>query len=227
MMQEKILQEMSAMNYRNGMIIEYVRQYNEKIGDGESYNVGLKEMDKTSLENITVEDIKRVMEPFLYKWGGMGRVLGRSKYKNWQIEIRKEIQANYKKLELLKTNDLADIDLMRWKSEIKECYENFKIVLGPIAAAKSLHLICPAFFSPWDNAIAEAAKMARNSEDEIKIEELSGEDYYRYMQQIQVLIKTNKDIIMERANKYEKSKIKIVDDCLWWATHRPLSSILK
>lgn len=214
------------MKYRNEMITEHVRQYNEKMGDGESYIVGLKEMAKISLENITVEDIKRVVEPFLYTWGGMGRVLGRSKYKNWQIELVKKIKVNYKKLQTLKTNDLADIDLMRWKTEIGECYKDFKIVLGPIAAAKSLHLICPAFFSPWDNAIAKAAKMARNHEDEREIEELSGEDYYRYLQQIQVFIKTNKDIIIELDKKYKKSKIKIVDDCLWWATNRQLSGIL-
>jgi len=36
MMSEKILEENSAMNCRNEMIIEHVRQYNE-IGDGEHF----------------------------------------------------------------------------------------------------------------------------------------------------------------------------------------------
>jgi hypothetical protein len=35
-------------------------------------------------------------------------------------------------------------------------FKDFEIVLGPVGAAKSLHLLAPRFFPLWDRAIAKA-----------------------------------------------------------------------
>ncbi len=42
------------------------------------------------------------------------------------------------------------------KSVIKEVFNHFEGVMGPVGAAKSLHLMAPRFFPLWDRAIANA-----------------------------------------------------------------------
>lgn len=51
---------------------------------------------------------------------------------------------------------LAEEDL----SNVDEIFNEFEQVLGPVGAAKSLHLLAPAFFPLWDRAIAKAYKVA-------------------------------------------------------------------
>jgi hypothetical protein len=33
-------------------------------------------------------------------------------------------------------------------------FQDFEVILGPVGAAKALHLLAPAFFPLWDRAIA-------------------------------------------------------------------------
>ena len=40
------------------------------------------------------------------------------------------------------------------EATVRRLFESFEIVLGPIGAAKSLHLLAPRFFPLWDRAIA-------------------------------------------------------------------------
>lgn len=40
-------------------------------------------------------------------------------------------------------------------AEIRQLYTDYKKVLGPVGAAKCLHLLAPDFFPLWDRAIAE------------------------------------------------------------------------
>lgn len=40
------------------------------------------------------------------------------------------------------------------KITVAELFREFEIVLGPVGAAKSLHLLAPQFFPLWDNKIA-------------------------------------------------------------------------
>ena len=41
-------------------------------------------------------------------------------------------------------------------TSVKSIFDHFEGVLGPVGAAKSLHLLAPAFFPLWDRAIAKA-----------------------------------------------------------------------
>lgn len=42
---------------------------------------------------------------------------------------------------------------------IKNIFNSFEVILGPVGAAKSLHLLAPRFFPLWDRAIASAYKV--------------------------------------------------------------------
>jgi hypothetical protein len=57
---------------------------------------------------------------------------------------------------------------------LRMLFSHFEHVLGPVGAAKSLHLLAPSFFPLWDNAIARAygVKFGRNAPD----------GYIRFMQ---------------------------------------------
>jgi hypothetical protein len=39
---------------------------------------------------------------------------------------------------------------------VREVFDDFRAVLGPVGAVKSLHLLAPRYFPLWDNAIAVA-----------------------------------------------------------------------
>jgi hypothetical protein len=204
------------------VIGEYVGRFERKYNDI-IYNEYLKGAEKIDLDNIAEKEVEEVVKPFLYKWGRMGRVLGRPKFRNWISILTRQIQLNRKKLESFRTKELASVNLPNLETDIKRLYEAFKEAAGAIAAVKVLHLICPNFFPLWDNGIANAVR----SEYRInkKVENFSATDYYIFMQKIQdFILKLKYDkIISNLANKYQKGKLKIVDECLWWATHRPLS----
>ncbi len=42
------------------------------------------------------------------------------------------------------------------KTTVIQTFREFELVLGPVGAAKSLHLLAPGYFPLWDRAIAEA-----------------------------------------------------------------------
>jgi len=53
--------------------------------------------------------------------------------------------------------------------EVKRVFEDLEIILGPVGAAKCLHLLAPRFFPLWDRAIAQAyglglRELGRNGE---------------------------------------------------------------
>jgi hypothetical protein len=37
---------------------------------------------------------------------------------------------------------------------VRQMFKSFELVLGPVGAAKALHLLAPRFFALWDNAIS-------------------------------------------------------------------------
>jgi hypothetical protein len=41
------------------------------------------------------------------------------------------------------------------EGEVKKVFKNFELVLGPVGAAKGLHLLAPRFFPLWDRTIAQ------------------------------------------------------------------------
>lgn len=215
------------MDFREETIRECVKRYEQESGIGEKkYNEFLEKMRELDLESITENDVSEVIKDFLYTWGTMQRVLGQRD--NWTSNLAEQIQSNCETLKELNTKDLAEVDLGKFESEIKECYESFKGAVQRTAAAKVLHLICPNFFPPWDTPINAAYRngVKTNGERNSGIEQFSAADYYRFMQQIQKLLKKYQKVLSDLASQYGKGKLKILDECLWWLTHEPLSLLL-
>jgi hypothetical protein len=72
------------MSFRDDIIREYVQRYNSSQGAGEEiYLSSVMARKKLNLHDVSEEDVERVVQPFLYKWGRMGRALGKSKFPNW------------------------------------------------------------------------------------------------------------------------------------------------
>jgi len=210
------------MELSREIIREYVKCLNDKP-TAYPYKQGLNDMNKIDLKDITEEDVATYIKCFLYDFGWMQRVLERSEYRGWEENLAKQIQANHERLDYFKTKNLEDVNLREFESDIKCCYESFQDAVGPIAAAKTLHFICPNFFPLWDRKIAKAAGRERNQgiSGNGKVKGLSAKDYYMFVQQVQAFIH-KRDIISELANQYGKGKVKIADECLWSATQRPL-----
>lgn len=122
---------------------------------------------------------------------------------------------------------MPQVNLSDFESGIKNCYELFGKIVGQIAASKVLHLICPNFFPLWDDGIAIAIwnEVDGKSDKGEVIAQFSGAHYYRFMQVMQNFLREYGEIMSDLAEQYRnrKGKLKILDECLWWATHRPLS----
>jgi hypothetical protein len=230
------MEKRRKMDYIEKTITEYVRR-NQEYPDHSTYVEYLRRMEKTPLTELNEIKVELIIKPFLYEWGKMGRVLGRKKFVNWEREIAEQFQSNLEKLEEFRVMHLVNTNLTDLKQDIIGIYESFKIIVDQVAATKALHIVCPNFFPLWDNAIrkavkAELIKALLEIEDFVekdfdlfrkKIEDFSGEDYYVYMRVIQYLVRRNKRTFLELANTYKKGELKVLDEFLWMAAHRPLS----
>ena len=233
-----------------------VRRNNEEYKENSDYRKYVKAMSEINLGSITENEVEKIIKRFLIDWGKMQRVLSEKKRPGWTKRLANLIQANSRRLNNLKILNLSDSDLElgNYEKEIENCYEAFKEVVKPVAAAKVLHLICPQFFPPWDNAIHDATlsediemggkhvielpqayynlhkqqieAFVSKSKKKRKPVKFSATDYYTFMQFVQSFIQGYKATLSPLAIYYKKSVVKIADDCFWFATHRPLSFIL-
>lgn len=209
------------------LIREYVTHLNSKPSEGaEAYRRAAAAAGTLSVAAVTEEHVKDIVQPFLYVWGWMERVLERTEYVGWQSRLAERVCSNAATLEQLRVRELSTTDLSQQKLAIAACYGSFagKDVIGPIAAAKTLHLFCPGLLPPWDRKIARAAKAewSGRSSDGEKTKKLSAEDYYRFVAQVKQFILDYDGVISELATRYGKTKVKTVDECFWWATQKPL-----
>lgn len=205
------------------IIREFVNRYHLGEVPENIYRNSVQAVRKLDYQNISKEDIKRVIQPFLYKWGRMGRVLGRAKFANWRENLANAVSIRASLLQKFAKIDLADLDLALERQHIEKLYESFREAVGPVAATKCLHLFCPGLFPMWDTAIAGAARKERNASG---IEEFSTEDYCQFVAQIRDFIARNSVLILPLSERYDKTKVKIVDEVFWGATQRPLCLIL-
>jgi len=70
-------------------------------------------------------------------------------------DIERLITQDHSQLSSLRDRAVADLQPDQTHA-IKSLFHKFEIVLGPVGAAKCLHLLAPRFFPLWDRAIAEA-----------------------------------------------------------------------
>ena len=204
------------------VIKKYVKKNNSENEEANKiYKKSVNEMEEINLDKITEKQVEDIIKSFLWEWGNMARVVGRKK--DWQIELSKTIKKYYKELEIFRKKNLVNVNLSEFESDIKNLYNDFCEIIKQVATAKILHLICPNFFPLWDNAIANAVRKEANLEDNKneKIKAFSKADYYQFMQKIQNFAKKYEDLLSELAKDYDKTKLKILDDFLWYA-NKPL-----
>lgn len=199
---------------KNEFVISLIKEYVEAHDEEFDEEVYLKYINKIRKQRVTeIPENMDLIKGFLYKWGIMGRVLGRIRYKGWENRLGEVIRKHSDRLEAFRHIDLAEADLRDFKDDIRELYNSFRNIVGDIAAAKTLHAICPNFFPLWDNSIAHAVA---------KIGSYPENDYYRFMLKIQELVKKYKEVFSKIAEKEGESKLRVADKFLWYFTHNPL-----
>jgi hypothetical protein len=62
-------------------------------------------------------------------------------------------------------------------------FDRFARVLGPVGAAKSLHLLAPAFFPLWDQKIAHAYGLGKRSPNDYRVFMEVVQDQYRLLRE--------------------------------------------
>lgn len=212
----------------DSVVWEYVERYNAHDDADKAYSASVQGARDLVRRNAWEEDVERIVKPFLYKWGRMGRVLGKSEFKGWEAKLAKTVSSNAPLLRRYTTAELAEADLRLEKLHIEELYGSFRAVVGPVAATKVLHLFCPGFFPMWDTAIAQAARKERldKGRGAVAARDFSAEDYYQFFEQVQSFIISHSILLSQLVAEYKKTKVKIVDEVFWWATQRPLCLIL-
>jgi hypothetical protein len=218
-----------AMNI-DAVIEAYVSRCNEEYERGlQLYDKYVRAMrDVDDLKHITTQDVIGIVRPFLFRWGRMGRVVGRQEFRGWEQKTTDLIKSNSEVLERLRRTDIVDTNVDS-EDHIKSLYASFRKVLGPVGATKLLHLICPRFFPMWDNDIARAVRseLGRKSENNARVQDFSADDYHRFAKETRAFIIGHQEVLSDLSARLNRTKLKIVDDCFWWGVHRPLSAFFQ
>lgn len=213
----------------NNLLVEKIikstlEKFQAKYGHNPDYENPVNQMKNIALISFSTNDSNNVIEPFLYTWGKMGRVLGQSRYYNWQQKCALLINSNHDSLEVFRTMALQNTDLDEYHDEIVKLYNAFKSIVDKIAAVKVLHILCPTFFPLWDNAIEKGLRAEYNGG--CGCEPFTGHDYFAFMKCVQDLINKYNDLWISSAAFYEKGLLKIVDEYFWWSVGRPFSLVV-
>lgn len=225
------------MKYRENinvdeLVTEYVRECEVKYDPSSSkkneksqkaYSESLDNMGEIDLGNITEGDVERIVKRYLCDWGGMRRVLGQKGFQDWRSELTRAIQSNHKTLKGFRSKDLINVELSEFKTDIERLYESFETIVGRIAATKVLHLVCPNFFPMWDNKIADGVRngFPKKGDKGTRIKAFSAADYYRFIQAMQIFLREHQEALSSLACEYHNTKLRVLDECLFWATSRP------
>lgn len=204
-------------------IEQYIEQYEKEwsFADNLIYKGCLEALKRIDLSKIEEKDVKGPIRTFLINWGMMGRVVGRLK-KGWEKELATKIKINSKKLNNFRYKELSliNFDLNQMKADIIDCYKSLRIIVGPTSASKILHLICPNFFPMWDcnirKRVSDIYKSRKNSHKGIGE---SPEGYFKFIQEIQVLLKKYDEVLLDLSKQYDKGKLKLIDEFLWEIAH--------
>ncbi|MBN2018969.1 MAG: hypothetical protein JW749_01950 [Sedimentisphaerales bacterium] len=112
-----------------------------------------------------------------------------------------------KHLRPLKDYRNSTIDRLNGNDEyiIKDIFKDFEIVLGPVGAAKSLHLIAPSIFPLWDRAIAKEyktslKKIGTNADNYLKFMQVTKQQYTLLRKQ------DNADNLLKAIDEYNYCK---------------------
>ncbi len=170
----------------------------------------MKEFAKKELDKLTEIDAKRILEPFLITWGRMSRVLGK---KGCDIARLKIIELS-DKLEKYRHNSLEDFNINKEKKYLIEIFKEIKNTkattrnVGQTATSKILHIINPELFPMWDTKIRIKFGLYHGS----------ASDYIDFMTETKRWLSSDelKHELEGLSNKYQKSKLKILDQYNWY-----------
>jgi hypothetical protein len=213
--------EVSILNPEKDEIKKFVEAYEEEWGfeDKLIYNGCVERMGKVKLYNITEKDVKESIKVFLINWGTMGRVLWREDIKGWEGRMFDSLRKISDDLNTFKELHLEDTDLDKYEESIKKCYNHVKKVVGPVSAAKILHLICPYLFPLWDTGIRKKVSNECSKFDNKRIGD-SATGYYKFMIINQKFLKKEDNILLKLSKDYKKPKLRITDEFMWWVKYK-------
>jgi hypothetical protein len=201
-----------------------IDQFEGKYGHEDKYERPVREMAAVKLGTITLEDVARIVEYYLYSWGRMGRVLGREEYYGWQSKVASFIIQFQNQLGSFRLLPLLGEDLCKYETTIKAMYQALVSAVGPIGAAKILHLVCPSFFPLWDNAIANGLRQHYYGDS--TYDSFSDQDYFNFMMWVQNWLRVNDSLVSTLSKQYTKTKLKIIDEFFWWTVTSPFSLVV-
>lgn len=112
------------------------------------------ELVSLALEDRTSLSVAEALAVLLQTWNRMFYRYKRFDERHF-AEIERLITDNYSKLVAFRQRAIESFEKAD-EDEVKHIFKAFERVLGPVGAAKCLHLLAPRFFPIWDRAIAEA-----------------------------------------------------------------------
>jgi len=87
------------------------------------------------------------------------------------------------------------------KDPVSKVFSEFEELLGPVGAAKSLHLLAPEFFPLWDRAIAKACRCP------LKKRGQNAPSYCRFMEMMQEQVRN-----LGTGSDIDQNPLKILDE---------------
>jgi len=205
--------------------------------DDPKYFKYINDMKAVNLPHLTKAYIN-IVQGFLFVWGGMGRTGIRQAIPRTQRTIQR--YADF--LQSARSRKLHQVDLASDKGVIEEVFQELHALVGPVAAAKTLHLICPEFFPLWDGYILhgyDSSYKAKHGSLLISIGQIpgptgnkrviTGTGYYNFMELTRAFIAKYRQHLCQvqsvlnakQPQNAQKGLLKIVDEFNIHATHAP------
>jgi len=115
-------------------------------------------------------------------------------------EIQRVIEEHPETLTDLRQRNIGSLKACD-ETQVISCFTDFEKVLGPVGAAKCLHLLAPDFFPLWDRAIAEAYGVYLGQRGK------NGKKYYGFMETTRTQV-----LRLRKERRGKKHLVKSVDE---------------
>ncbi|MBW8049209.1 MAG: hypothetical protein FVQ77_02485 [Cytophagales bacterium] len=154
--------------------------------------------NKVYLETLNNNDDINKILIFLNKWGCR---IPKIEFSKIDRELQKKLIGN-KYIVKLKKLSIEDINLDKYKKEIKDIFEEIKSInkIGGTAVSKILHLKLPKLFIMWDIPISQHYGYYQN-----------GEGYFKFLKEMKKDLAKDR-IVQEEAKKKRTTIPKIIDE---------------
>ena len=133
------------------------------------------ELVDLSIRRATSLSVAEALAVLLQTWNAPFYRFGRTKFNTEHFsDIEALLEGHGHRLSLARQRSIETFgdELV---PEVNRVFEDLEIILGPVGAAKCLHLLAPRFFPLWDRAIAQAYGLGLRERGR------NGELYCRFM----------------------------------------------